>query len=420
MPKVLFISKLLPSPDRTLVHGGVYKRMHSWVDAIKRINHGMDALFFVDHDSDISPSATRLLEENLSSLWETKIELFLARMDNSRDRGAWLWNEYGKGSLSIYRQKAFSAACGRSQITALNELLSRGYDWIFVHRLGSFCPLMRIRRALPPILFDLDDVEHKSFLRSIKHLPPRRSKPLYYLQAPALFLGERKAIRLSARTFVCSEKDRAYLGFACQRSNISVIPNCIKAPDLSLALTDDPVLMFIGTYGYPPNAVAADYMITTIWPRIKRSVTNARLLIAGPMPEKLSAFHQSPPDVSFLGFVENLSELYAMTRVVCCPILSGGGTRVKIVEAAAYGKVIVSTTVGAEGLHFKNEKEIFLQDNADDFADVCVQLLTNKSLCEMVGANARAKAIQIYDRASVIEQMASHISQALPQFYGTR
>jgi glycosyltransferase involved in cell wall biosynthesis len=97
---------------------------------------------------------------------------------------------------------------------------------------------------------------------------------------------------------------------------------------------------------------------------------------------------------SYTDFVDDLNTLYGKTQIVCCPIRTGGGTRIKIIEAASYGKPVVSTRVGAEGLEFEDGTEILLRDEPHQFAD--------EALRSRIGQAARAKATKLYDRRNVI------------------
>jgi glycosyltransferase involved in cell wall biosynthesis len=111
--------------------------------------------------------------------------------------------------------------------------------------------------------------------------------------------------------------------------------------------------------------------------------------------------------------VEDLSALYRRTRVVCCPIRVAGGTRLKILEAAAYGKPIVSTTVGAEGIEFRDGQEIFLRDEPASFAAACAKLMADTSLGEQMGAAARRVVGRLYERDVVIEQIRKTVADRL-------
>ena len=102
--------------------------------------------------------------------------------------------------------------------------------------------------------------------------------------------------------------------------------------------------------------------------------------------------------VRFAGFVEDLDGLYQQSRVVCAPILSGSGTRIKIIEAAAYCRPIVSTRIGAEGIELHNGDSIFLRDDPKSFAEACIRLLNDHELCKRLGTAARAIVIDKYDQ----------------------
>ena len=97
---------------------------------------------------------------------------------------------------------------------------------------------------------------------------------------------------------------------------------------------------------------------------MREACPDARLIVAGNKPERIPSFAQRPAGVEFTGFVSELEMLYRRAAIVCCPILSGGGTRIKILEAAAHGKAVVSTVVGAEGLELRDGVEIALRDGA--------------------------------------------------------
>jgi glycosyltransferase involved in cell wall biosynthesis len=91
--------------------------------------------------------------------------------------------------------------------------------------------------------------------------------------------------------------------------------------------------------------------------------------------------------------------------VVCCPIFYGSGTRIKIIEAAAYARAIVSTTLGAEGLVFENGTELVLRDGLAQLAEECVRLLQDPAAAERLGTAARERARVTYERSAVVAQL---------------
>ena len=203
---------------------------------------------------------------------------------------------------------------------------------------------------------------------------------------------------------MCSDDDRQYLKRKGGHENVVVIPNAVDLPQVK-AVPEKKVLLFLGFLSFHPNTIAADHLIRNIWPMVLSRIPDARLLIAGARPEWLASYQEKPRGVTFVGFVDDLEKLYEEVSVVCCPILYGSGTRIKILEAAAYGKPVVSTTVGAEGIGLKDGEEILLRDDPKAFAEACIQLLTDKSLAAGIGRKARSVIEQKYERRIVVDRI---------------
>jgi glycosyltransferase involved in cell wall biosynthesis len=91
--------------------------------------------------------------------------------------------------------------------------------------------------------------------------------------------------------------------------------------------------------------------------------------------------------------------------VVCCPILDGGGTRIKIIEAAAHARAVVSTPLAAEGLTFRDGTDIVLRDTVEGLAAACVQLLQDPSLAVRLGLAARERAIATYEHGAAVARL---------------
>jgi glycosyltransferase involved in cell wall biosynthesis len=90
-------------------------------------------------------------------------------------------------------------------------------------------------------------------------------------------------------------------------------------------------------------------------------------------------------------------------------LFNGGGTRVKLLEAAGYGKAMVSTAIGVEGLHFEDPGEILVRDDDDGLAEGCVRLLNDRNLREQLGLAARKRALALYDARAIEERIEGDI-----------
>lgn len=381
-----------------------------FIEAIKD-HAGLDMLFYVPDDQNYSQSQIPDLEESFSKHWEADIKLFLCPVSEFNDKTELnKWLSFGAGVINFHRQKGYSELSGQKQVQALEECLERRPSAIFAHRLSSMCPLLLTKKTLPPIFFDLDDIEHIVLYRYIKQQKKLHSK-LLYLLIPELYTGESKAVNLAYETFVCSEQDRSYLMKKFRNAGIVAVPNAVTAPKLQDAKPES-TLLFIGSE-YKPNIEAANFLVEKIWPYVQREIPDAKLIIAGIARDKLNRNNAETEGLEITGFVDDLDELYRRSRVITIPIFIGGGTRYKIIEAAAYGKPIVSTTTGAEGIELSHETEIVIRDNTEEFAEACIQLLRDSTLCEKIGIKAREKAITYYDRNNIIQLIRQRILNGL-------
>ena len=405
--RILLVSSTFPG-DATKIHG-VYKRLDLLIDALRSLGT-LHLLFFVEPFVDVTPEGVAAARERLAARWGRDFDLELVRREEMPERLS-RWEAYGAPVFDAFRAN-FRWASGTRQLDALDRALETRPDLLFVHRMTAMGPVLRTSRPLPPVVFDLDDIEHRALARSIRQPPLWPGKVLRYLQVPALWWTERRAARLAARTFVCSEADRAYLARSLGADGIRVIPNAVEMPPL-LPVPDEPRALFLGSLSYGPNRNAASYLMREIWPRVRRHAPRATLTIAGPKQDAVPG-HENPPDgVSFAGFVDDLEALYTRHRVVCTPIHSGSGTRIKIIEAAAHSRAIVSTTLGAEGLDLEDGRQILLRDDPDAFATAVAELMEDDERTASLGRAARAAVLDAFDHDRVVERIASEIAPLL-------
>lgn len=407
--RILFVSCNFPYDLKTAV-SGMDRRMAMFVEALKGLGE-LDMLFYVSPGFSVDDQRRQALEDELSAHWGAKIRLTLCAMPPVPKRKS-LWKAYGPAALSFYKQSLNEGTSGADQVRAIRHCLERKPDAIFAHRLRSMCPLLLAQQNSTPVFMDLDDIEHVAFARSIRQPPYWRSKPLRYLQLPALIWGERKAILRARKTFVCSEKDRENLSRVWHLPGIATVPNAVRVPDAT-PIPDTLNLLFLGRYSYTPNSNAAEHLIRRIWPRVRQACPGARLIIAGEGPQEIPCYAERPEGVEFRGFIDDLEELYRTTRVVCCPIQSGGGTRFKIVEAAAYGRPIVASSLGAEGLAMKDNDSILLRDDPESFAQACILLLQDNHLAARLGERARWEAIRTFDKDNIVKLIRNEITACL-------
>jgi glycosyltransferase involved in cell wall biosynthesis len=412
--RILFLSEYYPFKFRTDVFG-VFQRMRLLLDAMSGLGE-LDLLFLAPFGVDASPPAVRQLEKAIEAEWNLRVNAFVRDQSPASPQGLGerlpLWiRSVIEGAVAFEYEITLNNS-HEPTLRALRQCLELGPDMIFAFRLGSMAPLLRLGRPLPPIFFDLDDAEHVKAMRLARAGHGLAHRARAYGAVPILWWSERRAMALARGTFVASMRDRDRFRFFPGHPRRIVVPNAVMVPPPQ-CLTPDPTVLYLGNYVYGPNVEAAEYLLREIWPRVRAVAPAARLFIAGSEPDRIPSHASPPPGVEFTGFVDDLSGLYRRTRVVCCPIRVAGGTRLKILEAAAYGKPIVSTTVGAEGIDFRDGREILLRDDPGSFAIACATLMGDTSLAEEIGAAARRVVGDTYERGIVIEQIRQSVTTML-------
>jgi glycosyltransferase involved in cell wall biosynthesis len=148
--------------------------------------------------------------------------------------------------------------------------------------------------------------------------------------------------------------------------------------------------VFSGNLEYHPNVEAVRWFRTKIWPRVRERAPEVEWRLLGSKPEAVAAFTGGDPRIRVVGPVADAIEHLAEAKVCLAPLLSGSGTRFKILEAWAAGRAVVSTTLGAEGLGARDGEHLLLADNPDDFADAVLRLCNDSALRARLGDAGRA------------------------------
>ncbi len=184
---------------------------------------------------------------------------------------------------------------------------------------------------------------------------------------------------------VTSEADRARL----HHPDIRVFPNAIPEvpqPDVP----EQNAILFSGNLEYHPNIEAVRWFRTAIWPLVCERFPHLEWRLAGRNPEAVAPVVQGDPRIVLAGPMEDAIATLAGAQICIVPLLSGSGTRFKILEAWAAGRAVVSTTLGAEGLGARHDEHLLLADTPAQFAEAVGTLAGNEPLRRRLGAAGRA------------------------------
>jgi glycosyltransferase involved in cell wall biosynthesis len=398
---------VLPHPDPARDRHGIYRRLGMFLHGLREVCETIEIVHFTHAEPTGSAASASDLS---SSFWGLPVSVSMVPLD--RERRSW-W-QAGYLPFTVRYRGDFRPYLGFAQASALRSILGTSPQLIFAHRLPAMTALLQLSSVRSPIFFDLDDIEHRVKWRAAQTATSQVVKMRKLLEVPALLAAERRSVVRATRTFVCSALDRTLLSdLHFDVSRTVVVPNGADIPTRQPGLSASRTILFLGNYNYAPNAEAAERLITRLWPLVRIGTDHSRLIIAGDHPECIPSFHGSPPDVEFTGFVKDLEPLYAQARIVCCPIRNGGGTRIKLIEAAGYGKPIIATPVAVEGLEFRHGRDVLVHDEDQKLALACVRLLQDDALAFTLAASAYQRARSLYSLSNLPGRIANELRAGL-------
>jgi polysaccharide biosynthesis protein PslH len=218
--------------------------------------------------------------------------------------------------------------------------------------------------------------------------------------------AERRYLKLADRVLAVSDTDRDAFAHFVNSRKVTVIPTGVDVNYFQPTSTQETPgsLVFIGSMDWLPNEDAILYFVDAMFPLIKQRCPNAFLEVVGRSPSsKLQALAEREKSVRLTGWVEDIRPFVARGSVCIVPLRVGGGTRLKIFEAMAMSKAVVSTSVGAEGLPVRSGENILLADTPNDFADSVISLLRDQEERKRLGASARTLVEEKYSWRKVSE-----------------
>jgi sugar transferase (PEP-CTERM/EpsH1 system associated) len=293
----------------------------------------------------------------------------------------------------------------------------------------TFSPAMAPYATIVPArrrVLDMNDLESDRWASYARRsLPPLRW--LYAWEARRLPRAEAAWIRAHDATLLVNERERRKLP-------AELLPRCAvvhTGVDLSRYTSDasaagqsgaspsgaQPVVSMLGSMSYPPNVRAVNWFGRQVWPRVQRTVPEARWLIVGRDPVRSVRRWGRQPNVTVTGFVEDVRSYLWATRVFVCPAREQIGVQTKLIEALAAGRAAVVTPHAAGGIEYDDPPPFLVAASPREFADAVVRLLRDDATARALGARARAVACANYaaeDQYARIERwLAGYVPDGL-------
>jgi glycosyltransferase involved in cell wall biosynthesis len=266
---------------------------------------------------------------------------------------------------------------------------------------------------VPSVLFQ-HNVESEIWRRHAVNSSNPVKKLVYRREFSKMFRYEQAAVQRFDHVIAVSEHDKSLFGAWVEPERVSVVPTGVDTERFCPAAqagSEPPLVVFVGAMDWEPNVDAVKYFCADIWPHILRKVPGARFRIIGRNPDR-RVTGLAKASVEVTGSVPSVVEHLRDAAVVVVPLRVGGGTRLKVYEAMAAGKPVVSTTVGAEGLDVHHGRNIVLADSAVAFAEAVIALLRDSRARQRMGEDATALARQ-YSWPVIAEKFGEVLGQVV-------
>jgi polysaccharide biosynthesis protein PslH len=399
--RILFVSTNLPVP----ANNGQAIRTLSIVRALASIGH---KLTFVSFAPDPRPA----MLEPLSSCCR-KIDLLgkTGKLTNVSAESDYLGRLVSLLSRTPYSIERFRSVVMRKRIE--EHLRQDAFDFILC---DSIYALVNVPNTSVPIALNCHNVEHVIFERYAQIEKSLARKWYAGIESRLVGKAERQACHRAALAMACSENDRSGLRRLHPRLPLFVVPNTVDTDCFSSYPNQSPekgapVVLFQGGMDWYPNRDAVDYFAQSILPLVRSECPNVKFVVAGRNPpiHFVERYHKDG-GIEFTGTVPDMRPYLSMAAVVVVPLRLGGGTRIKILEAGAAGKAVVSTRVGAEGLSLEHGKDILLADHPSEFAYAVIEMLRDAARRQTIGSAARAVVFERYSQTALERSLAAVIS----------
>lgn len=401
---ILFVATNLPVPP----NNGQSIRSLSIIQALESSGHELTFVSFANkrRSEDLHPLSSFCRSIDI-------LEREMANLTEQADYFRRIRTLLAFGSFSIER---FRSDAMREKIQG--KLQAGRYDLIVCDGIYA---LTNVPETKVPIALNCHNVEYV-ILERYARLERNPLKKYYArIESHLMRIAERRSSYRASLAMVCSEVDLEILRLFRRDLPVFIVPNVVDTdlihPVESSSLDGTgPVLLFQGGMDWYPNRDAVEFFARAILPRVRAVYPETRFIIAGRNPPiQFVEQFRSDPKIEFTGTIPDMRPYLSAATVVVVPLRLGSGTRIKILEACAAGKPVVSTSLGAEGLDLAAEKEIILADDPDQFARSVVTLLRDPARRDAIATSARKVILERYSHLALkrsLETVISSLAQA--------
>lgn len=274
-------------------------------------------------------------------------------------------------------------------------------EWTpYAVNLGSVLPF--------PSVVDAHNVEAQIWKRNYEVEKNPLVKAFIYLQWKKMARFEENAFPKFTKIISVSKEDQAVISNWVDKAHIEVVQNGVDIEYFrSSGKTEKPFSMvFTGSMDWRPNVDGILYFLSDIWPGIKATFPESRVIIVGRNPmQVLKDRIKKETSVTLTGTVDDVRPFVEEALVYIVPLRVGGGSRLKILEALSMKKAVVSTSVGAEGLELQSGKDLIIADSPHDFKEAVTRLFKDEKLRKDLGKAGKTVVEEKYQWKAISKRL---------------
>lgn len=296
----------------------------------------------------------------------------------------------------------------------IDLLQSKSFDIVQLEGLyvGMYLPMIR-KYSQARIVYRAHNLEFEIWERA--SLQSNLLKQWYFkILADRLLKLEKELLHQYDAILPISDKDGRW--FLEQKSDVQIhtapagIPENFQKNTTSLVTELD--LFYIGALDWLPNQEGLQWFFKNVWPKIHEKHPSLKFYLAGRNASK-EIKSLKAPNLVFLGEVENAADFMLAHHILVVPLFSGSGMRIKIIEAMALGKAVISTALGLEGNQAKNKQQVLIANNADEFLLQIESLLSNPDQIHKLGKSAKDFVIVHFDQQKIAKKVETFYTEIL-------
>lgn len=386
--RILMLTPYLPYP---LLTGG-QTRSYNLIKRLAGLGHEITLFSLIKNEDE---------RKNVSQLEKFCEEVRIFKRPNK----PWTLQNIFKTGFSFYPFLVIRNWAYGERALIEKKLAGSKFDLIHAE---TFYVMPHIPNTRIPVLLVEQTIEYLVYRHYVEKFPLFLLKPLLYLDVTKLKFWETRYWKRAKRVVAMSKDDMEIMHSQVPKLDIDIVPNGVDVEYFSKKIavrSKDPVILYLGNFTWLQNREAVEILVSTIWPKIKGKVTNAKLWIIGKGAKDFFA-NLAGSDIR-VDEVEDVREAYQRATLLVAPIYSGGGTRLKNFETFASGLPVITTSIGIGGTDAKDGIHVVVRDDPSDIAEAAVNLIKDKSMYKKLATHAQKLVKDRYDWDVIAERLSN-------------